>query len=259
MVEIVTVVSGNGGMGKSFLSCNLSYGLKKLGKKVLLLEASFGTRADDVILGIKPDTLFTIKDVFENTCKVFEAVTSPMEDNLPDFISASHLRTDNGLDEGFKKIRCYAIDRYDYIIIDTPYSACTLTDAAFKITDTLIAITDTSFLSVRNTGLCVKRAVDSGVPKVFSVINHVCRDSASEDVVIEDIIDETFAPLLGIIPYDEFVHASLMNSNLIYKYDTYAGRALENICKRILGISVPDFETEAKNSFFARNKRFVLK
>ncbi len=258
MVKVISVISGNGGTGKSFLSCNIAYGLKNFGKKVLLLEAGIGTRADDIILGIKPDTLFTVKDIFENNCKVSEAVTSAGESDLPDFIPGSHLVTDVDFYDGFKNIRNYSIDRYDYIVIDISKSSGNLTDAALKITDMLIALTDTSFLSVRNTAICVKRGADTGVGEIFSVINHPRIEAVSDDIVIEDIVDEIFAPLLGIIPYDEFVYASLMDGNPIYKYNTYAGRAAENICKRILGISVPEFEQKTKNRLFAGN-RLVLK
>ena len=61
MVKILAVTSGNGGMGKSILACNIACGLCSFGKKVLLAECSFGFRSIDAISGIKAETLIGIQ------------------------------------------------------------------------------------------------------------------------------------------------------------------------------------------------------
>ncbi len=256
MADVLTVISGNGGMGKSFFACNLAYGLVSFGKKVLLVEGCFGTRADDVILGIKPDTLYTVADVIHGTCEVCDAITASPGTNLPDFIPAGHQALDINPADGFKKITSYAKDRYDYVIFDTPSSGSTAEAGALAASNMAFVLTDSSFLSLRNASLCTGR-VQSEACRVYTVINNI---SSLDDgqIFVEDIVDETGAPLLGIIPYDEHVRPSLLNGDVIYRYNTYAGRALENICRRVLGQSVPDFESGAKNSFFQRNK-LVLK
>lgn len=257
MADVLTVISGSGGMGKSFFACNISCCLESFGKRVLLVEATFGSRSDDVILGIKPDTLYTVGDIVDGTCRVSNAITVSCSDSLPDFIPASHRLAAGSTSDGFEKIVSYAKDRYDYVIFDTSSSGSQEAYAALKLSNAVFVLTDCSFLSLRNASLCTARARDLGSDSVYTVINlTTAHDDA--DVFAEDVIDEAGAPLIGIIPYDEHVRASLLTGDVIYKYNTFSGRALENICRRILGESVPGYETGAKNSFFSRNK-LVLK
>ncbi len=253
MMRVVSVISGNGGGGKSFFSCNLAYGLATLGKRVLLVEAGLGKRADDVICGIMPDTLYCFKDVLDGTCRPEEAISLSGDNTFPDFIPASHNFCSCDPADGFDKIRSYAEGKYDYVVIDT--TPCT---EALSIADTAIAICDTSYISIRNTGICVKRALDAGADLAYTLVNHTTLRSQRADICLEDIIDETGAPLIGIIPYDEFVPELMENGDLIFKYNTASGRALENICRRIMGESVPEYEKGERTGIFSRNK-LVLK
>ena len=52
--KIVAVTSGKGGVGKTNVVANLSFGLSELGKKVVVLDADFGLANIDVLLGLTP-------------------------------------------------------------------------------------------------------------------------------------------------------------------------------------------------------------
>ena len=93
--------------------------------------------------------------------------------------------------------------------------------------------------------------------KQGDIIN-VIIDGADESAFVEDVLDELGCNLLGIIPYDEHFSYSIEKSEPIYKYNTFAGRAFENICKRLLGQVVSDYETGLGGGFFKKDK-FVLK
>lgn len=257
MADVLTVISGSGGMGKSFFACNISCSLASFGKRVLLVEATFGQRSDDVILGIKPDTLYTVGDVAEGVCSVSDSITFSQGESLPDFIAASHRIATDDVASGFDRIVSYANNRYDYVIFDTLSSVSRETYSALRLSNTAFVLTGCSFLSLRNASLCTSRAKEMGVGTIYTVINNTTPHNDA-DVFAEDVVDETGAPLIGIIPYDEHVRASLLSGDVIYKYNTFSGRAIENITRRILGESVPCYETGAKNSFFTRNK-LVLK
>ena len=49
--RVITITSGKGGVGKTNLTVNLALALKKLGQKVLIIDADFGMANIDVILG----------------------------------------------------------------------------------------------------------------------------------------------------------------------------------------------------------------
>jgi len=52
----ISVASGKGGVGKTFLSVNLSLAFSKMNKKVLLVDADLGLANADIVFGVHPDS-----------------------------------------------------------------------------------------------------------------------------------------------------------------------------------------------------------
>ena len=256
MACVISVFSGNGGTGKSFFACNLAYGLKSRNKRVLLVEASFGARAADIILGISSDSIYTFSDICLGECKAYESVIKSEDLNLPDFISAGSEYSKSNPEIGIASIVKSQSSAYDFIVFDLSSCFDSVFDSAVKNSDIAIAVTDDSFISVRNTSLAMVRARKLECKKSCVVLNNVMVND--NGTCAEDVADEIGAEILGIIPSDEYVKTSFLNSDPIYRYNTYAGRSLENICKRIAGESVCDFETGVSGGFFSKNK-LVLK
>ncbi len=66
--RVITVTSGKGGVGKTSLSVNLAIQLRRLGKKVVILDADFGLANIEIMLGIRPqynlaDLMFRGKEI----------------------------------------------------------------------------------------------------------------------------------------------------------------------------------------------------
>ncbi|MEW6246976.1 MAG: MinD/ParA family protein [Nitrospirota bacterium] len=60
-VQVITVTSGKGGVGKTNVVVNLALALAKAGKKVLVMDADLGLGNIDVLLGLVPQ--FTLEHV----------------------------------------------------------------------------------------------------------------------------------------------------------------------------------------------------
>ena len=60
--RVICVTSGKGGVGKTNVAVNLAYGLRKKGKRVLLLDADLNLANIDVLLGLTPQ--YNLHDVF---------------------------------------------------------------------------------------------------------------------------------------------------------------------------------------------------
>lgn len=56
--RVITITSGKGGVGKSNISVNLAIQLRKLGKKVVIMDVDFGLANVEVMLGIRPKYTF---------------------------------------------------------------------------------------------------------------------------------------------------------------------------------------------------------
>ena len=54
LARIITVTSGKGGVGKSNVSINLAVQFRKMGKRVIILDADFGLANIEIMFGTVP-------------------------------------------------------------------------------------------------------------------------------------------------------------------------------------------------------------
>jgi len=258
MVSFVGITSGSGGMGKSSLACNLAFGLSSMGKKVLLIETKFGIRSYDAILGIKPETLSSFSDYCDGRCQLSDIITKPDGEKLPDFIWGGNRRPDGDVKKALFDLKNVFLKEYDFIISDVSPLNENMFLAFKELCDIFLVLSDASFVSLRNSAHCANLIKEKSRAKVYAILNKLIIDCMDETSFVEDVLDEMGCKLLGIIPYDEHFSYSIEKSEPIYKYNTCSGRALENICKRLLGQAVPKYETGLSTGFFKKEK-FVLK
>ena len=74
MGEIIAVVSGKGGTGKTTFTSNIGFALASLGKKVLCLDCDITLRNLDLALGLSDSALMDFSDVMGGRCTLEEAV-----------------------------------------------------------------------------------------------------------------------------------------------------------------------------------------
>ena len=255
MSKIVTVISGKGGSGKTTLAVNLAVGLRMLGKKTLLIDCSFGVRNDDSPLGVTNQLVYNLSDVISESVRFEDAVACDHREHIPDFVGASVSPLPDNFKPRFSRFISNASRHYEYIIIDTPSSTGIETSVSVLCADVVLAICGTDILSVQNTSLCVSRlSSDSDVRLVLNDVS----SSSDDDRFVEDIIDEVGVPLIGMIRYDEFVPQSLQSGDPIVRYNTFAGREIENIVSRLDNQHIDLSKKMSNERIFTKNK-LVLK
>ena len=74
MGQIIAIVSGKGGTGKTSLTALIGVALASLGKKTLLLDCDVGLRALDIALGLTDKVLMDFSDVAARRATLEEAV-----------------------------------------------------------------------------------------------------------------------------------------------------------------------------------------
>ncbi len=78
IARVITVTSGKGGVGKSSIAINLALHMRKLGKRVVVLDADFGLANVEVMLGIRPQ--YNLADVLYGGKEVKDIITpGPLE------------------------------------------------------------------------------------------------------------------------------------------------------------------------------------
>lgn len=78
IARVITVTSGKGGVGKSSISVNLAIQFRRLGKRVVILDADFGLANVEVMLGIRPQ--FNLADLMFRGKTLPEIITAGPED-----------------------------------------------------------------------------------------------------------------------------------------------------------------------------------
>ena len=78
LARVITVTSGKGGVGKSNTAINLAIQFRKMGKRVIILDADFGLANIEVMLGIRPQ--YNLADLMFRGKTLSEIITKGPED-----------------------------------------------------------------------------------------------------------------------------------------------------------------------------------
>lgn len=76
--RVITVTSGKGGVGKTSIAVNLAIQMKRMGKRVIILDADFGLANIEVMLGIRPQ--YNLADLMFRGKSLTEIITNGPED-----------------------------------------------------------------------------------------------------------------------------------------------------------------------------------
>ncbi len=78
LARVITVTSGKGGVGKSSIAVNLAIQMKRMGKRVIVLDADFGLANVEVMLGVRPQ--YNLADLMFRGKTLAEIITKGPED-----------------------------------------------------------------------------------------------------------------------------------------------------------------------------------
>lgn len=120
IARVITVTSGKGGVGKSSIAINLALHMRKLGKRVVVLDTDFGLANVEVMLGIRPQ--YNLADVLYRGKEVKDIITpGPLEIGFISCGSGIHELVDMTREQLSVLVqKLYDLDEMaDIIVIDT--------------------------------------------------------------------------------------------------------------------------------------------
>lgn len=251
MGKIISVVSGKGGQGKTFVSVNLSCALKKLEFKTLLIDMSFGVRNSDIYLNATSYGVYNIYDIVSKTSLYEDSIITFDDELKPDFVAPSVREIDFDYEDAFKDFILSVKDMYDYIVIDTPYGASKEFSISTKYSDIVLFCVTDEYLSLENSSLCLTRIENANQKDKYIVINKFIQTNDKDDKCVEDYADEMSVPIIGIISYDDDINKSMKNSEIFhYKSDD----EFLNIAKRLCSIYPDATKHSFINNLFGKRK-----
>ena len=224
--NVYAIISGKGGVGKTTIAVNLAYLLSKR-FKVLLVDANLSTPNVAIFLGIDP--LYTINDVLRGDISIDQAITK--KDTLDVLPAGIALKDLIGVDpEKIKDVIENVRDHYDYIFLDTSAGLGKEAQYGIKAADRAIAVTTPDPPSLVDTLKSIKLAQRLLVPTRGVIVNMY-----SGSVATSTISNFLESEVLGLIPYDPIVRASVSKGQPFVDKQTKASRALRKAAEKLTG------------------------
>lgn len=241
MGELIAVLSGKGGTGKTSVCAGVATALAEDGEQVLCIDCDIGLRNLDISLGVSDGGGLSFLDVSEGGYALEQISAHPQYPTLY-FLTAPVNATAQGLDqEAFRRLLCQVREKYSYVFLDAPAGI----DAGFYLAarnaDRILLVTGADPAAMRDAARAGELLEQMGKRNVRLVVNRVNKKMVSSmSVTVDDVMDNAGLPLLGVVPEDANVTlAAAFNCPLLKMTSGGAAKAYRSIAKRIQGISVP--------------------
>lgn len=242
MGELIAVVSGKGGTGKTSVCAGIATALAESGKRVLCVDCDVGLRNLDISLGMSDCGGLSFLDVSEFGYELENAPHHPIYDNLS-FLTAPMNRSPEDINtESFIALFQRARERFDYIFLDAPAGV----DAGFRLVcaaaDSFLVVTGAGPAAVRDAARVGELLELAGKTNAKLIVNRVDKDLLSTvRLTIDDVMDTAGLPLLGIVLEDCHVTLAAAFGLPLLKYASRceATRDFRRIAARLQGFHKP--------------------
>ena len=242
MGELIAVLSGKGGTGKTSVCAGIAVALAAEGKKVLCIDCDVGLRNLDISLGMSDSGALSFLDVSEGGYTLEQAAVHPLYPKLK-FLTAPMNRSVEKIDgEAFGDMLRAARNQFDYVFLDAPAGV----DAGFRLVsqaaDRFLLVTGSGPAAVRDAARVADLLEIMGKNNVRLIVNRVQREVLKTvKITIDDVMDTAGLPLMGIVPEDANVTlaASFSQPVLNFSRRCEAAKAYRRIAKRIQGFHEP--------------------
>ena len=240
MGEIIAVLSGKGGTGKTSITAGLATALSLEGKRCLCVDCDVGLRNLDIPLGLADLATLSFLEVCQGDCSLEQLSPHPQLENLY-FLTAPMNRSAEEIDpEAFGNMVMAARAQFDYVFLDAPAGV----DAGFRLAaqraDRVLLVTLSDPAAVRDAGRTGQVLELMGKENVRLIVNRINPKLVSNmDLTVDDVMDNAGLPLIGIVPDDPNVTlAAAFGKPLLTYTKKGAAAACRRIASRLQGLPV---------------------
>lgn len=262
MGRVITIASGKGGTGKTFLTANLGIALAQMGKSVLLIDADIAMANLSLILGMQSSPI-TLHDVLLGESSVMDSIYEGPEgiELIPSGLSLENYRRVDS--ERLKSVINLLKDKYEFILLDAAAGIEKSVLSSLSAAQQVLIITEPTPPSIADALKTKSIAQKLKANPIGVVSNKVHREKG--EVTKEEIMETLELPCYGEIPYDEEVRKSFYEKRgqpvIIRKPSAPASKAVREIAQKIVGkeASEETENTEEKESIFKRILKKIFK
>lgn len=241
MGELIAVLSGKGGTGKTSVCAGVASALSLMGEKVLCIDCDIGLRNLDIALGITEIGALSFQDVYMNGYDLDMAARHPIYPNLR-FLTAPMNCPAGAIDPiAFSDLLNEARRHFSYVLLDAPAGIEDGFQLAARYADRILLVTGPDPASVRDAARAGEVLELMGKKNVRLIVNRIDKKMANLlNITVDDIMDQSGLPLIGIVPEDQNVILSAAFKQPLLGYTRKgAAAACLRIAKRIIGYTTP--------------------
>lgn len=264
MSRIIVITSGKGGVGKTTVTSNLGMAIAKLGRRVALVDADFGLRNLDLLLGLENRVVYTAVDVLAGQCRLEQALVKDKRQEGVVLLPAAQSRTKEAVSpDQMKKLVGALTQKYEYVIIDSPAGIEMGFQNAIAAAQEALIVTTPEIAAVRDADRVVGLLEAQGIKRIHLIINRLKPKmvQAEQMMSVQDVQELLAVPLIGVIPDDErVIVASNRGEPLVLAENlSLPAVAVNNIARRLEGEKVPFLDLMAEHDSFINRIRRLFR
>jgi septum site-determining protein MinD len=261
MTRIIVITSGKGGVGKTTSTANLGMALAQRNHKVVVVDADFGLRNLDLLLGLENRIVYTAVEVLAGECRLEQALVKDKRQPNLALLPAAQNRTKDAVNpDQMRQIVGELAKLYEFVLIDSPAGIeMGFQNAIAAATEALI-VTTPEIAAVRDADRVVGLLEANDIKNISLIVNRLRPTMVEEDKMmsVKDVQEILAIPLMGVVPDDERVIVSTNRGEplVLAEQISLAGTAFSNIAQRLEGKKVPFLDlTPPADDLFARIRR----
>lgn len=241
MGEVIAVLSGKGGTGKTSVCAGVATALAEAESRILCIDCDIGLRNLDISLGLSEQAALSFLDISEGRYGFEQVAAHPRYPSLF-FLTAPMTRSPEQIDAAaFAAMLRQARQKFDYIFLDAPAGV----EAGFRLAaqnaDRCILVTGSDPAAIRDAARTGDLLELMDKTQVRLIVNRVSpKMVGTMNLTIDDVMDSAGLPLLGLVPEDVNVTlAASFGVPLLQQTRRGAAAACRRISKRIQGMPEP--------------------
>jgi len=232
MRKIISIVSGKGGTGKTFVTCNTGVLLAGAGFKTLIVDADVNMASVELFYGFRPKA--TLQELVEGVADVKDVVYTGPGSVLvvPAGVALRRRVRPKEFDDAVAKI--VAATETDFVLIDTPAGLDAQVITCVRMSDEYLIVANPEVPSLVD-AFKVRKVIGNSGRLMGSVLNKVDRIQISKKH-----IQDSLGEIIATIPNDARVPATINEGiPFVVKHpDSIATKQLCRIASKITGVEV---------------------
>jgi septum site-determining protein MinD len=237
--------------------------LARAGRQVALVDADFGLRNLDLLLGLENRIVYTAVEVLAGECRLDQALVKDKRQPGLVLLPAAQTRNKESITpDQMKQLVNELAAKYEYVLIDSPAGIEMGFKNAIAAAQEALIVTTPEIAAVRDADRVVGLLEAQNIKRAHLIVNRIrpAMVKANDMMSVEDVQELLAIPLIGVIPDDERVIVSTNRGEplVLAENPTLPGTAFFNIARRLEGEPIEFLNLDAGNdNFFSRIRKLL--